>query len=95
LVIKNTAISSIETHYPWRGESMGYFRDELVNKAYKFDFPIHKASISNLQLKLKRFSQKESTLQGLNDSSKEQRKKIYKIQNRDAFSRYRNKMLRV
>jgi excinuclease ABC subunit A len=27
---------------PWRGESMGWYRDELVKNAYKFDFPIHK-----------------------------------------------------
>jgi excinuclease ABC subunit A len=43
LVIPNTSLSVFENAiYPWRGESMSWFRDELVNKAYKFDFPIHK-----------------------------------------------------
>ena len=43
LVIPNTALSIYENAiYPWRGESMGWYRDQLVNTAYKFDFPIHK-----------------------------------------------------
>ena len=28
--------------FAWRGESMSCYRDQLVNNAYKFDFPIHK-----------------------------------------------------
>ena len=43
LVIPNTALSIFENAiYPWRGESMSFFRDELVKKGHKFDFPIHK-----------------------------------------------------
>jgi excinuclease ABC subunit A len=43
LVIPNTALSIYENAiYAWRGESMSWYRDELVNNAYKFDFPIHK-----------------------------------------------------
>ena len=43
LVIPNTTLSIYENAiYPWRGESMGWYRDQLVNNAYKFDFPIHK-----------------------------------------------------
>ncbi|MCK5442343.1 MAG: excinuclease ABC subunit A, partial [Maribacter sp.] len=43
LVIPNTSLSVFENAiFPWRGESMGWYRDELVNSAYKFDFPIHK-----------------------------------------------------
>ena len=43
LVIPNTALSVYENAvFPWRGESMGWYRDQLVNNAYKFDFPIHK-----------------------------------------------------
>jgi excinuclease ABC subunit A len=49
LVIPNTTLSVFENAiFPWRGESMSWFRDELVNNAYKFDFPIHKPFI-NLQ----------------------------------------------
>ena len=43
LVIPNTALSVYENAiFPWRGESMSWYRDQLVNSAYKFDFPIHK-----------------------------------------------------
>ncbi|HAT63698.1 MAG TPA: excinuclease ABC subunit A, partial [Flavobacteriaceae bacterium] len=43
LVIPNTGLSIYENAiFPWRGESMGWYRDTLVNNAYKFDFPIHK-----------------------------------------------------
>ena len=43
LVIPNTALSIFENAiFPWRGESMSWYRDQLVNNAYKFDFPIHK-----------------------------------------------------
>jgi excinuclease ABC subunit A len=37
LVVPNTTLSVFENAiFPWR-ESMSWFRDELVNKAYKFD----------------------------------------------------------
>ena len=43
LVIPNTALSIYENAvFPWRGESMSWYRDQLVDSAYKFDFPIHK-----------------------------------------------------
>ena len=43
LVIPNTALSIYDNAiFPWRGDSMGWYRDQLVNNAYKFDLPIHK-----------------------------------------------------
>src|SRR5690606_12648973 len=43
LVIPNTALSVFENAiFPWRGESMSWYRDQLVNNSHKFDFPIHK-----------------------------------------------------
>jgi len=42
LVVQNTALSVYENAvFPWRGDSMSYYRDQLVNNAYKFDLPIH------------------------------------------------------
>jgi excinuclease ABC subunit A len=47
LVVPNTTLSVYENAiFPWRGESMSWFRDELVNNAYRFDFPIHKPFIN-------------------------------------------------
>jgi excinuclease ABC subunit A len=92
LVIPNTSLSVYENAiYPWRGESMGWFRDELVNNAYKFDFPIHKPffELSEAQKDLVWTGNKY--FQGLNAFFKELEEKNYKIQNRVMLSRYRGK----
>ncbi|WP_281299419.1 excinuclease ABC subunit UvrA [Flavobacterium limnophilum] len=92
LVIPNTSLSIFENAiYPWRGESMGWFRDELVNNAYKFDFPIHKPffELSDAQKDLVWTG--NSYFQGLNAFFKELEDKNYKIQNRVMLSRYRGK----
>jgi len=92
LVIPNTSLSIFENAiYPWRGESMGWFRDELVNNAYKFDFPIHKPffELSDSQKDL--LWKGNSYFQGLNAFFKELEEKNYKIQNRVMLSRYRGK----
>lgn len=92
LVIPNTTLSVFENAiFPWRGESMSWFRDELVNNAYKFDFPIHKPyfQLSDEQKDL--IWTGNSYFQGLNDFFKELEEKNYKIQNRVMLSRYRGK----
>jgi excinuclease ABC subunit A len=92
LVIPNTALSVFENGiYPWRGESMGWYRDQLVNNAYKFDFPIHKAifELSDAQRDL--IWNGNSYFTGLNDFFSELEAKNYKIQNRVMLSRYRGK----
>lgn len=92
LVVPNTTLSIFENAiFPWRGESMSWFRDELVNNAYKFDFPIHKPyfQLSDEQKEL--IWTGNSYFQGLNDFFKELEEKNYKIQNRVMLSRYRGK----
>ena len=43
LVVPNTGLSIFENAiFPWRGDSMSYYKEELIKSAYKFDFPIHK-----------------------------------------------------
>lgn len=92
LVFPNTALSVYENAvFPWRGESMGWYRDQLVNNAYKFDFPIHKP--------IYQLSEEEKTLlwegntyfEGLNTFFDQLEEKSYKIQNRVMLSRYRGK----
>lgn len=92
LVIPNTALSVFENAiYPWRGESMGWYRDELVNKAYKFDFPIHKPFFELSDAQKDIVWKGNQYFQGLNDFFKELEEKNYKIQNRVMLSRYRGK----
>jgi excinuclease ABC subunit A len=92
LVIPNTSLSVFENAiYPWRGESMGWFRDELVNNAYKFDFPIHKPYFELSETQKELVWTGNSYFQGLNAFFKELEDKNYKIQNRVMLSRYRGK----
>ncbi len=92
LVVPNTALSVFENAvFPWRGESMSWYRDQLVNAAYKFDFPIHKPwfELTDEQKQLVWEGNKHFT--GLNEFFEELTSKSYKIQNRVMLSRYRGK----
>ena len=92
LVVPNTTLSVFENAiFPWRGESMSWFRDELVNNAYKFDFPIHKPFFELTEEQKELIWTGNSYFQGLNDFFKELEEKNYKIQNRVMLSRYRGK----
>lgn len=92
LVVPNTALSIYENAiYPWRGESMSWYRDQLVNQSHLFDFPIHKPyfQLTDAQRELIWNGNKYFT--GLHDFFKELEEKNYKIQNRVMLSRYRGK----
>jgi excinuclease ABC subunit A len=92
LVVPNTSLSVFENAiFPWRGESMGWFRDELVNHAYKFDFPIHKPFFQLTEEQKDLIWTGNKYFQGLNSFFKELEEKNYKIQNRVMLSRYRGK----
>ncbi|EIW90741.1 excinuclease ABC, A subunit [Capnocytophaga sp. oral taxon 412 str. F0487] len=92
LIVPNRGLSVYENAiYPWRGETMSWFRDQLVNNAYKFDFPIHKPwfELTDEQKQLVWDGNKYFT--GLTDFFKELEDKSYKIQNRVLLARYRGK----
>jgi excinuclease ABC subunit A len=92
LVVPNTSLSVYENAiFPWRGESMGWYRDQLVNTAYKFEFPIHKPwfQLSEEQKQLVWDGNEHFT--GLNKFFGQLEEKSYKIQNRVMLSRYRGK----
>ncbi|WOD43396.1 excinuclease ABC subunit UvrA [Hwangdonia lutea] len=92
LVIPNTGLSVYENAiFPWRGESMSWYRDQLVNNSHKFDFPIHKPyfELSDAQKQL--IWTGNQHFEGLNSFFAELESKAYKIQNRVMLSRYRGK----
>lgn len=92
LVVPNTALSIYENAiYPWRGESMGWYRDQLVNNSHHFDFPIHKPyfELSEAHKALVWNGNKYFT--GLNAFFADLEANNYKIQNRVMLSRYRGK----
>jgi excinuclease ABC subunit A len=92
LVVPNTSLSIYENAvFPWRGESMKYFRDQLVNNSHKFDFPIHKPLFKLEAKHQKLLWEGNSHFTGLNDFFAELESKAYKVQNRVMLSRYRGK----
>ena len=92
LVIPNTGLSIYENAiFPWRGESMSWYRDQLVNNSHHFEFPIHRPyfELSDGQKQL--VWDGNEHFEGLNSFFAELESKAYKIQNRVMLSRYRGK----
>ena len=92
LVVPNTALSVYENAiFPWRGESMGFYRDQLVNSAYKYDFPIHKPWFELTEDQRQLVWDGNAHFIGLHKFFGMLEEKSYKIQNRVMLSRYRGK----
>ncbi|MDN3493063.1 excinuclease ABC subunit UvrA [Winogradskyella bathintestinalis] len=92
LVIPNTALSVYENAiFPWRGESMSWYRDQLVNNSHHFDFPIHKPYFQLSDAHKALIWKGNRYFEGLDGFFAELESKAYKIQNRVMLSRYRGK----
>ncbi|MFI1771304.1 excinuclease ABC subunit UvrA [Thalassobellus citreus] len=92
LVIPNTGLSVYENAiFPWRGESMSWYKDQLVNNSHKFDFPIHKPYFKLSKEQKQLIWDGNEYFEGLNSFFAELESKAYKIQNRVMLSRYRGK----
>jgi len=94
LVVPNATLSIYDNAiFPWRGESMSFYRDQLVNAAYKFDFPIHKPFFELSEAQKKLIWQGNEHFTGLQEFFDQLEAKNYKIQNRVMLSRYRGKTI--
>ena len=92
LVIPNTSLSIYENAlFPWRGETMKYYRDLLINNSHKFNFPIHKPYFELEAKQKKLIWEGNSYFTGLNTFFEELESKAYKVQNRVMLSRFRGK----
>jgi len=92
LVIPNTGLSVYENAiFPWRGDSMSWYRDQLVNNSHKFDFPIHKPYFELTEAQKELIWTGNEYFEGLNKFFEFLESKAYKIQNRVMLSRYRGK----
>ena len=92
LVVPNTALSVYENAiFPWRGESMGWYRDQLVNNSHHFDFPIHKPYFELSDAHKALIWNGNNYFTGLNAFFADLEANNYKIQNRVMLSRYRGK----
>ena len=92
LVIPDTSLSVFEGAVaPWKGETMGEWRNDFIRLANKVDFPIHRAirDLDDHHLQLLWNGSKE--LPGILDFFKYIEDKSYKIQYRVLAARYRGK----
>ena len=92
LAIPNKSISVYDSAVAcWNGETMSYYKNQLVKSAHKFDFPIHKpiAQLTKAQYNLL-WSGNEH-FEGITAFFKMLEKESYKIQYRVMLARYRGK----
>ncbi|MCF8294745.1 MAG: excinuclease ABC subunit UvrA [Bacteroidales bacterium] len=75
----------------WKGEKMAYFKDQLIEKAAKFKFPIHKPYFQLSEEEKETLWNGNRYFEGLNDFFQMLEKENYKIQYRVMLSRFRGK----
>lgn len=75
----------------WRGEKMCWYRDQLVNKAHNFDFPVHKPYFELSEEQKETLWKGNQYFMGIDDFFKDVENQSYKIQYRVMLSRYRGK----
>ncbi|MEK9603041.1 MAG: excinuclease ABC subunit UvrA [Flavobacteriaceae bacterium] len=92
LVVPDTSRSVFdEAIAPWRGASMKKYQKQLVENAYKFEFPIHKPYYQLSEKDISLLWEGNSYFTGIKKFFKKIEAKNYKIQNRVLLSRYRGK----
>lgn len=92
LVIPDKRLSVYEGAVaPWKGEKLGWWREQFVKHAGKFGFPIHKPIIDLTKEQYKQLWKGEGVVQGIDDFFKEVEQNLYKVQYRVLLSRYRGR----
>lgn len=94
LVIPNKDLSVFEgAVLPWKGESMGAYREKFIDQAGDKGFPIHRAISELTESELDLLWNGTRGVKGINDFFAFVESKAYKIQYRVMLSRYRGKTL--
>jgi excinuclease ABC subunit A len=92
LVIPDRRLSVYEGAVaPWKGEKLGWWREQFVKGAKKFNFPVHKpiADLSAKQYEV--LWQGNEHVHGIDEFFKEVEQNLYKVQYRVLLSRYRGR----
>ena len=78
---------------PWKGEKLGWWREQFVKGARAIDFPIHKpiADLTPSQYQL--LWNGKGNVYGIHDFFKEVEQNLYKVQYRVLLSRYRGRTI--
>jgi len=78
---------------PWKGEKLGWWREQFIKAAKKFNFPIHKAIADLTPAQYNILWEGNEHAHGINDFFKEVEQNLYKVQYRVLLSRYRGRTL--
>jgi excinuclease ABC subunit A len=92
LVIPDKRLSVYEGAIaPWKGEKLGWWREQFVKGAKKFNFPIHKPIADLTQKQYDVLWEGNEHALGINAFFKEVEQNLYKVQYRVLLSRYRGR----
>jgi excinuclease ABC subunit A len=92
LVMPNKSLSVYENAIVcWNGETMSYWKNELIKHAHKFNFPVHKPIIELKKAEYDLLWKGNQHFEGLDSFFAGLQKESYKIQYRVMLARYRGK----
>lgn len=92
LVISDRRLSVYEGAVaPWKGEKLGWWRDQFVKAAGAAGFPIHKAVAELTKEQYQQLWKGVGSAYGIDDFFKEVEQNLYKVQYRVLLSRYRGR----
>ncbi|MEI8075860.1 MAG: excinuclease ABC subunit UvrA, partial [Bacteroidota bacterium] len=92
LVIPNKSLSLFEGAVaPWKGEKLGWWKDQFIKGAAGIGFPVHKPIVDLSKEQYKQLWEGGKTVSGINDFFKEVEQNLYKVQYRVLLSRYRGR----
>ena len=94
LVIPNTNLSVFGGAVaPWKGERLQRYKNDFIDSAYLFDFPVHKPYFELSETQKKSLWEGNKYVKGINHFFAKLEAKNYKIQNRVLLSRYRGRTI--
>ncbi|HEY6504871.1 MAG TPA: excinuclease ABC subunit A, partial [Chitinophagaceae bacterium] len=76
---------------PWKGEKLGWWREQFIKGAKKFNFPVHKAIADLTPKQYETLWEGNEHAHGINEFFKEVEQNLYKVQYRVLLSRYRGR----
>jgi excinuclease ABC subunit A len=76
---------------PWKGEKLGWWREQFIKGAKKFNFPVHKPIADLTAKQYETLWEGNEHAQGINAFFKEVEQNLYKVQYRVLLSRYRGR----
>ncbi len=92
LIIPNTNLSVFGGAVaPWKGERLQRYKNAFIDKAYLFDFPVHKPYFELSDAHKKILWEGNKHVKGIHHFFAKLEAKNYKIQNRVLLSRYRGR----